>query len=210
MQTSKFNDTAEPIDHQGPGRPREFDIDEAVRDAIEVFRQRGYHGTSVQDLTAGTGLARGSLYKAFHDKRSLFLAALDHYTTGSLQRIGETLNRPGSARQAIRDTLMGYARRAAEARGRQGCLLTASAMELVPEDAEVTALIGRMFRRTQDLFAAAVIRGQMEGEIPRDHDERAIARALLCTIQGLRVLGKTGPTEQETAEVVDLALGILD
>ena len=69
-----------PAGDRGPGRPREFDIDEAVADAIEVFRARGYHGTSVQDLTEGTGLARGSLYKAFHDKRSLFLAALDHYT----------------------------------------------------------------------------------------------------------------------------------
>ncbi len=207
MQTPKLVPSP---DHPGPGRPREFDIDEAVRDAIEVFRQHGYHGTSVQDLTEGTGLARGSLYKAFHDKRSLFLAALDHYTAGSLQRVGETLSQPGSARAAIRETLMGYARRAAEGKGRQGCLLTASAMELMPEDAEVSSLITRMFRRMQDLFAAAVIRGQASGEIRRDYDERAIARVLLCTIQGLRVLGKTGPSESETAEVVDLTLRILD
>lgn len=207
MQTPKLVTSA---DHPGPGRPREFDIDDAVRDAIEVFRQHGYHGTSVQDLTEGTGLARGSLYKAFRDKRSLFLAALDHYTAGSLQRVGETLAHPGSARAAIRETLMGYARRAAEGKGRQGCLLTASAMEMVPEDAEVSALITRMFRRMQDLFAATVIRGQASGEIPRDYDERAIARVLLCTIQGLRVLGKTGPSESETAEVVDLTLRILD
>lgn len=201
---------AMPAEHPGPGRPREFDIDEAVRDAIEVFRQHGFHGTSVQDLTEGTGLARGSLYKAFQDKRSLFLAALDHYSGQSLQRLSETLAQPGSARAAIRETLMGYARRAAEGRGRQGCLVTASAMELMPEDAEVSALITRMFRRTQDLFAAAVIRGQTAGEIPAGHDERAIARALVCTIQGLRVLGKTGPSESETAEVVDQVLRILD
>lgn len=185
-------------------------MDEAVRDAIEVFRQRGFHGTSVQDLTEGTGLARGSLYKAFHDKRSLFLAALDHYSGESLQRVADALAQPGSARQAIRETLMGYARRAAEWKGRQGCLLTASAMEMMPEDAEVSALIARMFRRMQDLFAAAVIRGQAAGEIPAAYDERAIARALVCTIQGLRVLGKTGPSESETAEVIDLALRILD
>ena len=48
-----------------------------------MFKSRGYHCTSVQDLTEGTGLARGSLYKAFHDKRTLFLAALDHYTAGA-------------------------------------------------------------------------------------------------------------------------------
>jgi TetR/AcrR family transcriptional repressor of nem operon len=196
-------------DRAGPGRPREFDIDEAVADAIEVFRARGYHGSSVEDLTEGTGLTRGSLYKAFHDKRSLFLAALDHYTAAALQRVGDTLARPGSPREAIREALMGYARRAAAAEGMQGCLITAAAMEMMPADEEASALIKRMFRRMQDLFAAAVIRGQAAGEIPRDHDERAIARLLLCTVQGLRVLGKTGPSEAETAEIVDVALRAL-
>lgn len=193
----------------GPGRPREFDIDAAVADAIEVFRARGYHGTSVDDLTEGTGLTRGSLYKAFHDKRSLFLAALDHYTAASLQRLGDALAQPGSAREAIREALMGYARRASAARGAQGCLITSAAMEMMPADEEASTLIKRMFRRMQDLFAAAIIRGQAAGEIPRDYDERAIARFLLNTVQGLRVLGKSGPSEIETTEIVDAALRVL-
>jgi len=191
------------------GRPREFDIEAAVEDAIEVFRAHGYHGTSVQDLSDGTGLARGSLYKAFHDKRTLFLAALDHYTSASLRRVGDALSEPGSAREAIRAALMGYAQRCAAKQGQRGCLITAAAMEMMPEDVEISALISRMFRRMQDLFAAAVIRGQAAGEIPRDYDERAIARTLLCAIQGLRVLGKTGPSEQDMAEVVGTALRVL-
>jgi TetR/AcrR family transcriptional repressor of nem operon len=206
MQTSKAAPTA---DRALPGRPREFDIDVAVESAILVFRSRGYHGTSVQDLTEGTGLARGSLYKAFHDKRTLFLAALDHYTAASLRRVGDALNQPGSARTAIREALLGYARRAAAAQGQQGCLIVAAAMEMMPDDIEVSALISRMFRRMQDLFAAAVIRGQACGEIAGDLDERAIARMLLCTIQGLRVLGKTGPSEQDMTEVVETALRAL-
>ena len=198
-----------PSDRVLPGRPREFDIDEAVENAMLVFRAHGYHGTSVQDLTEGTGLARGSLYKAFRDKRTLFLAALDHYTAASLRRVGDALSEPGSARDAIRGALMGYARRAAAAQGQQGCLITAAAMEMMPDDVEVSAVISRMFRRMQDLFAAAVIRGQASGEIGADLDERAIARMLLCTIQGLRVLGKTGPSEQEMTEVVETALRAL-
>jgi TetR/AcrR family transcriptional regulator, transcriptional repressor for nem operon len=197
-------------DRPGPGRPREFDLDDAVQDAIDVFRKHGYHGTSMQDLTAGTGLARGSLYKAFHDKRSLFLTALDRYTAASLQRIADGLAAPGSARDVIRETLMGYAKRAASGEGERSCLITVAAMEMIPEDAEISAIITRMFRRWQDLFAAAVIRGQIAGEIPRDRDERAIARHLQCTVQGLRVLGKTGPSESELAEVVDMALKALD
>jgi len=197
-------------DRAGPGRPREFDLDDALRDATEVFRLRGYHGTSVQDLIEGTGLARGSLYKAFRDKRTLFLAALDQAIAGSVQRIGDTLAQPGSAKTAIRDTLMGYAKRAASNEGRRGCIMTAAAMEMVPEDAEVGAVITRMFRSMEDLFAVAVIRGQAAGEIPPTHDERAIARHLLCTVQGLRVLGKTGPTEQATAQIIDLTVRVLD
>ena len=197
-------------DRAGPGRPREFDLDDALRDATEVFRLRGYHGTSVQDLTEGTGLARGSLYKAFHDKRTLFLAALDQAIAGSLQRIGDNQTQPGSARTAIRDTLLGYAQRACSVEGRKGCIMTTAAMEMVPEDAEVTAVITRMFRRIEDLFAASVIRGQAAGEIAATQDERAIARLLLCTVQGLRVLGKTGPGEQDTTQIIDQALRVLD
>jgi len=196
-------------DRAGPGRPREFDLDDAVRDAIEVFRAHGYHGTSVQDLAEGTGLARGSLYKAFHDKRTLFLAALDHYTAASLQRIGDGLNAPGPARAAIRATLLAYAQRAVN-QGPQGCLVTGAAMEMVPYDAEIAAIIERLFRRTRDLFAAAIIRGQAAGEIPQAHDERAIARQLHCTMQGLRVLGRSGTSEQDMTEIIDQALRSLD
>jgi TetR/AcrR family transcriptional repressor of nem operon len=206
MQASKPSALA---DRAPPGRPREFDIDEAVENAIRVFRAHGYHGTSVQDLTEGTGLARGSLYKAFHDKRTLFLAALDHYTAASLRRIADALAQPGSAREAIREALLGYARRAAVAQGQQGCLITAATMEMTPGDIEVGAIIARMFRRMQDLFAAAVIRGQSSGEISGDLDERAAARMLVCVIQGLRVLGKTGPSEQDMIEVAETALRAL-
>jgi TetR/AcrR family transcriptional repressor of nem operon len=193
----------------GPGRPREFDLDEAVEAAIEVFRTRGYHGTSVQDLTEGTGIARGSLYKAFHDKRSLFLAALEQSTAASVQRIAATLAQHGPVKVAIRETLMGYAQRAAAAQGQRGCMITTAAMELMPGDADATDIISRMFRQIQDLFAAAIIRGQTTGEIPRHYDDRATARLFLCTIQGLRVLGKTGPSETETTEMVDAVMRVI-
>jgi TetR/AcrR family transcriptional repressor of nem operon len=195
------------IAERGPGRPREFELDAAVADAIEVFRAHGYHGASVQDLTEGTGLARGSLYKAFHDKRSLFLAALDHFMAAALQRTSDALAQPGSARAAIRGALLGYARRALEG---QGCLMTIAASEMMPGDAEVSAMVARTGRRTQDLFAAAVIRGQAAGEIPGEYDERAIARMLHCTMLGLRMLGKTRPSEQELVELIDVALRVLD
>jgi AcrR family transcriptional regulator len=64
-------------DARGRGRPREFDVEGALEKAIDVFRQRGYDGTSMTDLLDGMALSRGSLYKAFKDKRSVFLAAYE-------------------------------------------------------------------------------------------------------------------------------------
>src|SRR5258707_12650738 len=66
---------------RGPGRPREFDMDDALDKAIGVFREHGFHATSVPGLTEAMELASGSIYKAFRDKRAVFLAALDRYTS---------------------------------------------------------------------------------------------------------------------------------
>ena len=70
-----------------PGRPRQFDIEDAVGDAMNVFWTRGYHATSLTDLLDVTGLSRGSLYKAFGDKKSLFLKAMDRYAEAGLRGI---------------------------------------------------------------------------------------------------------------------------
>ena len=61
------------------GRPREFDVDDALDRAMRVFWAKGYQGASLDDLLAAMGIGRGSLYKAFGDKRSLYLAALQRY-----------------------------------------------------------------------------------------------------------------------------------
>ena len=63
------------------GRPREFDIDEALDKAIPVLCGRGYHGTSINDLADAMQLTVGSIYKAFKDKRGVFLAALDRQSS---------------------------------------------------------------------------------------------------------------------------------
>ena len=63
-----------------PGRPRSFDVDQALDCAVQVFRQKGYEGASLSDLTGAMGINRPSLYAAFGDKQSLFHQVLDRYT----------------------------------------------------------------------------------------------------------------------------------
>lgn len=193
----------------GPGRPREFDLDVATCDAMEVFWHRGYEGASLPDLIEGTGLSRGSLYKAFGDKKGLLLAALDVYMARGLKETSDLLSQPGAVKDAIRASLLRYARLSSGEAGRRGCLVVAMATEMAAHDPEIAERTGRMFRRLQQLYAAAIVRGQARGEIP-ERDEQALARFLVGQAQGMRVLGKTGMTEADMVAMVDTTMLVLD
>src|SRR5437899_12857916 len=84
-------------------RPKAFDPGEAMKEAMEAFWERGYHGTSVNDLLAEMKLNRGSMYDTFGDKKTLFLATLAEYERQGREAVAEILNKPGSARAAIRN-----------------------------------------------------------------------------------------------------------
>ena len=173
---------------------------------MHVFWTRGYHATSMTDLLEATGLSRGSLYKAFGDKRSLFLKALDLYAEAGLEELGRPLAMPGSAKQAIRNALTIYVPLSAGNTGRRGCMVMATAAEMLPHDPDVSARVQDVFRRIQGLLADAVRRGQDRNEISLDLDARDIARFLVCQIEGMRLLGKAGSTRKEMAAVVDAAM----
>ncbi len=194
-----------PATRPAPGRPREFDVDDAVRDALSVFRQRGYHGASMVDLIDGTKLSRGSLYKAFPDKRALFFAAFDLYAREALERLEEKLA-TGTGREGIRLALLHYAHNSAQACWQKGCLISTATGELLPDDAEARARVEAYYARMVALLAEAVRRGQAEGVIDRAHDPHALARYLQTVIQGLRFVAKTGAGEAELRDVVASAM----
>ncbi len=191
--------------HSSPGRPREFDLDDAVRDALEVFRQRGYRGASMVDLLEGTRLSRGSLYKAFPDKRSLFFAAFDLYAREALERLREKLSQ-SNAREGIRTALLHYAHVSAQACWQKGCLISTATGELLPDDAQARERVDAYYAKMLTLLAEAVRRGQGEGVIDGRADPQALARYLQTIIQGLRFVAKTGAGEPELREVVAAAM----
>src|SRR5262249_46582130 len=86
---------------RGRGRPREFDMDTATAKAVRVFRERGYHATSIADLTKAMELAPGSVYKAFKDKRAVFLAAFAHEAARRNEELRRILSQAGSGRARL-------------------------------------------------------------------------------------------------------------
>ena len=177
---------------------------------MNVFWTRGYHATSLTDLLDGTGLSRGSLYKAFGDKKSLFMKSLAHYAEAGLDELGETLASPGSAKEAIRAALMIYVPLSSGSAGRRGCMVMATAAEMLPHDPEVADLVQKTFRRIERHLSDAVRRGQNTTEIRVDQDPRDVGRFLTCQIEGMRLLGKVGATRREMEAVVEAAMRSLE
>lgn len=188
------------------GRPRNFDMDIAVERAMAVFWSRGYHATALPDLLHATKLSRGSLYAAFGDKHALFLLALDRYIADALARMDSELAAGREPVDGLRAYLAGYVDRTSGARGRRGCLLVATAMELAGRDAEVDRRIGHFFRAMESRLADALSRAKAAGRLAAGVEPASAARILVCFVEGLRVTGKTGPSRPASQATADALL----
>ena len=187
------------------GRPRDFDEDQALNAAMRAFWDNGYHATSIADLVEATGVHRNSLYATFHDKKALFLSALDVYISGALSRFEDLLAPPRPALAATRDALLHYARIIASASGPRGCFVTNTTIELLPQELDVAERIRRGFSGMISLLEATVKRGQQDGEIIAAADPHTIAVYLYTFGQGLRVMGRVLKMPDLTP-TIDLAL----
>ena len=188
------------------GRPRSFDPEAAVERAMGVFWSRGYHATALPDLLRATKLSRGSLYAAFGDKHALFLRALDRYVADALARMDIEFGPRVAPVDGLRTYLAGYVDRTSGANGRRGCLLVATAMELAGRDAEVDRRIASFFKAMEAKAAGALARAKAAGELAAGVEPASAARILVCFVEGLRVIGKTGPTRATSQATVDALL----
>lgn len=172
------------------GRPREFDIDVALDLAMPVFREKGYHGATISDLTEAMQLTAGSLYKAFHDKRGLFLQVFVRYISLRNKTLRQRLARQPDGRASLAEWLRFYLESASNLEGRRGCLIVGSAVELQQLDAELSELVHEALRRNQQSILLLIEQGQQDGSVNSRHDAKALSSMLLCLVLGMRVAGK--------------------
>ncbi|HYO07971.1 MAG TPA: TetR/AcrR family transcriptional regulator [Tepidisphaeraceae bacterium] len=191
-------------------RPKEFDPEQVIEEALETFWEHGYSATSVSDLLEEMGLNRGSLYGTFGDKKQLFLAVLDKYMAMRLKDCEAMLEAPGSARAALRGMFEHVVSDCTCEKGRRGCLAAKAAMELAPHDKDVANWFRTFHKRNVAMFANVIRRGQQQGEISKKLDPEAAGRFLLNSLAGLRLLGTTDPNAGEAREVVEMTLKVLE
>jgi TetR/AcrR family transcriptional repressor of nem operon len=192
-----------------PGRPREFDMDTALDGAIRVFCERGYHATSIGDLTTAMRLATGSVYKAFRDKHAVFLAAFERYAAVRGEQTRSAAARGANGRERVRKVLESYVEHSQGSEGRRGCIVVGSAVELSAVDPAMRARVTAQLKSNESFIAGLIREGQVDGSIPGHVDVDDTARLMICMTQGLRVVGKARlPLDGD--RLVGVALKLLD
>jgi len=191
------------------GRPRQFDIDKALDQAIRVFREHGYNATSIGDLISAMGLASGSIYKAFKDKRAVFLAAFDRYMSLRNEQLRQVADTTKGGRERLSDVLAFYVESSKGIEGRRGCLVVGSAVELAIVDREVAARVSGSLARNEVFLTDLIRQGQADKSIPGHVDPEATARVMVYLTQGMRVVGKAGRPPPDTSTVVAVAMKLV-
>lgn len=172
------------------GRPRQFDPDVALDLAMVVFREKGYHSASISDLSEAMQLTAGSIYKAFHDKRGLFLQVFVRYTSLRNQALRQRLAQQPDGRSRIAELLRFYLESASDFEGRRGCLVVGSTVELQQLDSELAGLVTSALQGNQRSLQQLVEQGQQDRSVNPQHDAEALSGVLLCLVLGMRVAGK--------------------
>ena len=174
-------------------RPRAFDYDQSLNQAMYMFWDKGYKSTSLQDLLETMEISKSSFYDAFGDKRQLFLSALQVYTRLTTERMLKCLQGKGSFIERLEGILQRIIETALSSGGRRGCLIANSAIELSPHDRKVERMVAAELKRIEDAYCKAIALAQKGGEIAKDKDARALARFIVCNLNGLVVISKAIP-----------------
>ncbi|MFJ9566326.1 TetR/AcrR family transcriptional regulator [Streptomyces fuscichromogenes] len=189
-------------------RIREFDIDQAVDRAMDLFWRRGYAETSLQDLLRELSIGSGSFYAAFGSKEQLYIRSLDRYIHLQGDDLERTLDGGTGIRLAVRKVLTSLIE-ADLADPTRGCLVVDTATHCggQPSAAE-RANTG--IRQVESLLAGALEQAQTRGEISSDKDPRKLARFLTTVIQGIRVIGQARTGREFAEDALSTAMRALD
>ncbi|MDB5306581.1 MAG: transcriptional regulator [Gemmataceae bacterium] len=187
------------------GRPRSFDIDEALDRAMEVFWRLGYEGTSIPELTKAMGINRPSLYAAFGNKESLFRKALDRYAAGPAGYVREALDRP-TARAVAEQLLAGAIELMTTPGNPKGCLVVQGALACGEAADSIRQELVSRRAAIVDNLQSRFERAKRDGDLSADVDCADLARYVATVIHGLTVQAAGSASREQLQRVADMAM----
>jgi len=187
------------------GRPREFELEDALDRAIEVFWRQGYEGTTLDDLTSAMGISRPSLYAAFGNKEETFKRAIARYAVVDMAYVDDALAEP-TARAVAEHYLRSNVAAITDPERPPGCLSVQGGLSSSPEHHRVVAFLNASRSAGEARFAERFQRAIDEGDLGDDEDAKGLAKYLATVTGGLAVQAGGGASRSEITPVADRAL----
>jgi AcrR family transcriptional regulator len=187
------------------GRPRGFDMDEALDRALDVFWRKGYEGASICDLTEAMGINPPSLYAAFGNKEQLFRRALDRYTNLHEDFLREALARP-KAKDGIAALLAKTVEALTDKSNPPGCLLVQGIAGAGDHAQCIRDELSARRAANEKMIRERLKRAKADGELPESADPAALARFIATVTQGMAVQAAGGATRKDLAAVAQAAM----
>jgi TetR/AcrR family transcriptional repressor of nem operon len=191
-------------------RQQQFDASIALDQAMNLFWERGFGETSMEDVVATTGVSRYGLYGTFGNKRELYIAALHRFADRMAREEHPKLFSPEATRADIDAFMAGTVERCVGPDINRGCMICNTAIEIAPHDAVIAAAVRNLYDQLAAAFATAIRNSQAAGDMDKSIDARAIGDLLVGTMQGAVVLARTGTSRTKLAEYMNSAMKILD
>lgn len=190
-------------------RTKEFDCNEILDKAVELFWQKGYNATSAQDLVDGLGISRSSLYDTFGDKRTLFIKALEQYRVKTLDSLEKKVEESADVEGIIKCLFASVKAETFEGGSPKGCFMVNSTVEFANTDTEIAGILHKMAQDTEDAITKAIKRGQDEGVYTKNLSARKLARFVVNSINGLRIAAKSEAGKKTFDDIVQVSLAAL-
>jgi AcrR family transcriptional regulator len=187
------------------GRPRAFDADMALDQAMEVFWRHGYEGATIAQLTDAMGINPPSLYAAFGSKEGLLKAALDRYSEKRAAWV-EGLVSARTAREVAERMLMETADIQTDPANPPGCLLVQGGLACGVGSENVPFELAAHRAQTEEQLRERFIRAKAEGDLKESADPAALARYLSAVLAGMGVMASSGADRDALREVAAVAI----
>ncbi|QFI71381.1 TetR/AcrR family transcriptional regulator [Bradyrhizobium betae] len=189
----------------GMGRPREFDAETALDQAMEVFWRHGYEGATIAQLTEAMGINPPSLYACFGNKEGLLKAALDRYTKLRNVWMSEVVAAP-TARDVAERMLMGIADRQTDPANPPGCLLVQGGIACGSGSENVPFELAARRAENEDQLRDRFVRAKAEGDLKPTSDPAALARYVSAVSVGMGVMASSGSDREALRQVASVAV----
>ena len=192
------------------GRPRAYEPEVALGKALDLFRKGGFAATSLDDLSAATGMNRPSLYGAFGDKRELYIKSYARYRTDARAAMIEIFRGEMPIRERLKRV---YAAAldiyVADTSDPKGCFTVMTAASEAVADPEIRAMVLDGFAELDKAFASSFRRAREKGELPPSADPVVLAQLASATIHTIAIRARARVPRKELETIVKGAIGVM-